>query len=146
VTVKSFDSLQASRERRHIGKPGSGNVEVFRPALPGEGVAVLGLVVTRSDHERGRSCARRARRWESSSIGSARASWPVHAVPGGPAGGPEFILIDGELYLLRQKMKRKVILVTGVNRIDWSDEDIRRLRKNHPEIDRDELWQERENE
>ena len=57
-----------------------------------------------------------------------------------PSGGPAFILENDRLYLHRANETRAIILVTGIQPIEWSEEDIRELRRKHPKIDRDELW------
>jgi hypothetical protein len=59
----------------------------------------------------------------------------------GHSDGPTFILREGGLYLLSTKLSRGIILVTGGQTVEWSEADIRELRRKHPEIDRDELWQ-----
>jgi len=51
-----------------------------------------------------------------------------------------FLLDHGKLYLLRQQTWHALVLVTRVHHVTWSADELQELRRQSPEIDRDELW------
>lgn len=56
------------------------------------------------------------------------------------SGRAKYIFDGRELYLIRQQTGQALILVTWVKVTVWTAEDMARLRRNHPELDKEEIW------
>lgn len=54
----------------------------------------------------------------------------------------EFLLEEGNLYLLRQERWHGLLLTTYVRHVKWSEPDLRRLRERFPELQKNSLWEE----
>lgn len=52
----------------------------------------------------------------------------------------QFVVESGRLFLLYYRQWHAFVLTTRVDRKEWSQHDLARLRAEHPEIDRPELW------
>ncbi len=59
----------------------------------------------------------------------------------GPYDGPGYVIVDGELYLLFQRTRSSLLLVTWVEFVEWTPARLEELRRDHPELNDDALWE-----